>query len=236
ELILKDIETVEKKLEELKGHAKSGVDSEQKSQIEALEKIQNDLNNEIPAYVTVLTEEQKEFVSELWLLTDKPAIYLVNIKGGVDEPELKGWMDELKKIVPEEEKDYIMNVDCKTEGELIEVSSEEKDEMISMVDEYHGIEDIIDLAYKRLDLITFYTANDNAANAWTIRRGSNVKEAAVVIHTDMEQNFVAAEIINVEKLIEVGGWVKAKELGLIKNVNGGYIVEDGDKILVQATK
>jgi GTP-binding protein YchF len=236
ELILKDLETVEKRLTELKGHAKSGVDSEQKSQIDALEKVQSDLNNEVPAYVTKLSDNQREYLSELWLLTDKPAIYLVNIKGGVDDPELEGWIDELRKIVPREEVDFIMTVDCKTENELMGMDKSEKDEMISMVDDYHGIRNIIELGYKRLDLITFYTININEANARTILNGSNVKEAAGVVHTEFEEKFVAAEVINSDKLLELGGWVKAKEVGEVKNVSKEYIVENGDCIQILATK
>ncbi len=236
ELILKDLETIQKKMAELKAHAKSGVDSKQKSKIEIIEKIQSNLSNEIPAYVTKLSDKQKEFVSELWLLTDKPAIYIVNIKGGVDEPELEGWKKELKMIVPEEEKDFIIPVDCKTEGELDGLKNDEKDEMISMVDDYHGVKDIIDIAYKRLDLVTFYTVNENEANARAIQKGSNAKESAGVVHSDLEENFVAAEVINIDKILDLGGWVKAREVGEVKNVSKDYIVEDGDCIQVLATK
>ena len=78
------------------------------------------------------------------------------------------------------------------------ISEEEKDEMISMVDNYNGVQDIINLGYKRLDLITFYTVNENEANARAIQRGSNVKESAGVVHTKFEENFVAAEVINAD--------------------------------------
>jgi GTP-binding protein YchF len=236
ELILKDLETVDKKLGEVRSHAKSGATPEVEMQLSALEKIQENLSNESPAYVTDLDEEERKYIQDLWLLTDKPSIYLVNIKGGVDEPELKKWLDELKDSVPDEERDFILRVDCKMEGELEVMDVDEQEEMKSMVDNYQGTSDIIKHAFKRLDLVTFYTGNEKEANAWTIKEGSNVKEAAGVIHSDLEENFVAAEVINVEKMLELGGWNKAKEAGEVKNVSRDYVVEDGDYVVILATK
>lgn len=236
ELILKDIETVDKKLEEVRGKTKSGGTTEEKIQLSALEKVMEDLSNERPAYVSKLDKEEREFISELWLLTNKPSIYLINIKGGVDEPELEEWLNELKQIIPDEEKDFILRVDCMMEGELDGLDGDEKQEMISMVDDYEGTDNIIDNSYKRLNLVTFYTGNEKEANAWTIKEGSNVKEAAGVVHSDLEDNFVAAEVVNVDRLVELGGWNQVKDKGEMKNVSRDYVVQDGDYIVILATK
>lgn len=236
ELILKDIETVERKLGELKAKAKSGVTGEQEIQITCLEKVLDGLNNEIPAYSINLLDEEYEFLHELWLLTDKPAFYVLNVKGGVDEPELKAWVKELRGVIPEEEQDFIMTVDCKMEGELDGVSEDEKEELTCMVNDYHGTGDLINLAYRRLNLLTFYTGNEKEANSWTIEKGATVKAAAGVIHGDLEENFVAAEIINVDDLLKFGGWTGAKERGKLRNEGKDYMVQDGDYMNVLAGK
>lgn len=236
ELILKDIETVERKLGELKAKGKSGMTDELELQTGCLEIALNELNNEVPAYSIKLSDDEREFLHELWLLTDKPAFYVLNVKGGVDEPELNDWIDELKSIIPEDEQDFIVTVDCKMEGELDGISDDEKDELICMVDNYHGVGDLINMAYMRLHLLTFYTGNEKEANAWTIEIGATVKSAAGVIHGDLEETFVAAEIVNVDHLLKFGGWNGAKEKGKLKNEGKDYIVQDGDYVNVLAGK
>jgi len=236
ELILKDIETAERKLEEFRGKAKSGMTDEQKVQIGCLEKTLDNLNNEIPAYNIELSYDEREFLYEIWLLTDKPAFYVLNVKGGVDEPELKLWIEELRNVVPDEEHDFIITVDCKMETDLEEMSDSERSELICMVDDYRGAGDLINLAYRRLNLLTFYTGNEKEANAWTIEKGATVKAAAGVIHSDLEAGFVAAEIVNVDDLLEFGGWNGAKEKGRLKNEGKGYLVQDGDYVSILAGK
>lgn len=236
ELIFKDIETVDKKLGELKGHAKSGMTDELKLQIGTLEKVLEGLNNEVPAYSVKLDDEEREFLAEIWLLTDKPAFYVLNVRGGVEEPDLANWVNELKAAVPDEEKDFMIAVDCKMEGDIEGLAAEEQDELIGMVEDYHGVGDLIDLAYRRLNLLTFYTGNEKEANAWTIEKGATVKEAAGVIHTDLEQNFVAAEVVGVDEMINAGGWHESKEKGIVKSVSRDYLIQDGDYVNVLAGK
>ncbi|KKQ12094.1 MAG: GTP-binding protein YchF, partial [candidate division WS6 bacterium GW2011_GWC2_36_7] len=99
-----------------------------------------------------------------------------------------------------------------------------------------SVKDIIKGAYDALNLITFYTGSEKECNAWTIEKGANAKEAAGVIHTDLENNFITADVVNVDALLDAGGWVKAKELGLVKNHGKDYIVNDGDYIIILANK
>ncbi len=236
ELILRDIDTVEKRLDELGSKMKSGGTPELRMQKECLEKVLKGLNDEIPAGIIDLTVEQRLILREMWLLTDKPALYLLNIKGGVDEELLKEWRTSLLSVIPSEEADFILPVDCKMEIDVVDLNNDERQELTGMVSNYHSAEDIVLMAFKRLDLLTFYTGNEKEVNAWTIRRGATVKEAAGVIHSDLEDNFVAAEIVPVDEVVSKGGWNKVKELGLIKNVSKDYLVSDGDYISVLAHK
>lgn len=236
ELILKDIETVDRKLGEVKGMAKGGASDDVKENIACLEKVLDWLNDENPAYNADLTQDERDYVHELWLLTDKPAFYVLNMKGGVDEPEFEKWRENLRKIVPEEEKDFIVAIDCKLEVELEDMTPEEIAEIIDMVDDYHGVQDIIQLAYKRLNLLTFFTGNEKEANTWTVTKGATVQAAAGVIHTDLAETFVVAEIVNVEKMIAAGGWVGSKEAGIVRTEGKDYIVQDGDYVSVLVNK
>jgi hypothetical protein len=100
----------------------------------------------------------------------------------------------------------------------------------------NSVESVIEMAYQRLDLITFYTGSEKECNSWTIQNGANIKEAAGVIHTDLEQGFVTADVVNVEDMIKYGGWVSSKEKGIVKNHGKDYTVQDGDYILILANK
>jgi hypothetical protein len=137
----------------------------------------------------------------------------------------------LKKFVGGNEQ-YILKVDVKLIGEMD--NAEEYEEMLGY--KPNTVRDVIEMAYSRLCLITFYTGSEKECNAWSIQRGATVKEAAGVIHTDLEQGFVTADVVNLEKLIEAGGWAEAKEKGIVKNHGKDYTVEDGDYIVILANK
>ena len=195
------------------------------------ERILEFLNKGIPIIEMELTEDEEKIVNELSLLTSKKRIFLLNIRQGVEHSRQEEW----EKKFTELEGNFSIKVDVKMVGEVMEMNEEEKKEFLSLVEgEVLLIEDVIKAAYERLGLITFYTGNEKECNAWSIVEGSNVKEAAGVIHNDLRENFITADVINVEKLIEVGGWVKAKEGGLVKNYSKDYIVKDGDYVSVLA--
>lgn len=236
ELILKDIETVEKKLGELRNKTKSGILPVLGAEIGCLEKVLKGLNEEVPAQSVTLSDEERLVLRELWLLTDKPALYLLNMKGGVDEALLSEWKNNLSRFISTEESNFIVPVDCKMEVDAGDLEAKELKELTGMVSDYHSAEDVVRIAFRRLDLITFYTGNEKEVNAWTIRKGATVKEAAGVIHSDLEENFVAAEIVPVDAVVSEGGWVKVKEKGIVKNVSKDYIVKNGDYINVLAHK
>jgi GTP-binding protein YchF len=230
ELILKDIESVEKRLHAVEKLARSGQEKAQEEK-KILEKVLESLDTGIPIIDMPLSKDEREFIFELWLLTSKHRMFVLNCKEGVAEEDLGKWENKLKEFVGGD-KDYILKVDVKLIGEM-----EDKKEYAQMLGyEPNSVEDVIDVTYKRLDLITFYTGSEKECNSWTIQQGASVKEAAGAIHTDLEKGFVTADVVNVEDMIEAGGWVAAKEKGIVKNHGKDYTVEDGDYVVILANK
>jgi len=233
ELIFKDLEVVEKKLASVIRNSKSGVTNQLQLQIFVLEKIKVGLNEGIPVIDMIFTNEESKFVSELSLLTAKQRIFLLNCKEGLDEEKIEGWERKFMEISKDEKKQYIVRVDVKLLSDLAEMSSEELNEYVELLGSTPvTVEDVIMYAYKRLNLLTFYTGSKKECNAWTIESGADVKNAAGVIHTDLEKNFITADVVNVEQMINVGGWSRAKEEGLVKNHGKEYKVVDGDYIVI----
>ena len=230
ELILKDIESVEKRLNSVEKMARVG-NKEAQFEKGVLQKIVEGLDQGIPAIDIELTDDEKSIIYDLFLLTSKPRMFVLNCKEGVAQEDLDRWEEELKKFVGGND-GYILKVDVKLIGEMD--NPEEYVELLGY--RPTTVTDVIMIAYKRLNLLTFYTGSQKECNSWTIRQGANVKEAAGVIHTDLEQGFVTADVVNVEEMIDIGGWVQAKDKGIVKNHGKDYIVQDGDYIVVLANK
>jgi len=235
ELIFKDLEAVEKKLASVIRNSKSGITSESQLQRSVLEKLKQGLNEGIPVIDMIFNDEEKEFVKELWLLTAKQRLFLLNCKEGLDEEKIGEWESKLMEISKDVKKEYIVRVDVKLLSDLAGMSEDELNEYVELLGSKPiTVEDVIMYAYKRLKLLTFYTGSKKECNAWTIESGANVKSAAGVIHTDLSKNFITADVVNVEEMINVGGWNRAKEEGLVKNHGKEYIVRDGDYIVILA--
>ncbi len=225
ELIFKDIEVLE-------GFSKGLRDLEM---ISSCNNILGQLNAGKPVVEMQLNEKEKDMVQELSLLTSKERMFLLNVREGTNDSKIDEIMEGFKNSLSDLEKSFVIKVDVKMVGEFQNMGLEERDEYLSLLGEgVLMIEDIIKLSYKRLNLITFYTGNEKECNAWSIVQGSNVKEAAGVIHTDLSERFITADVVNVEEVLDVGGWVKAKENGLVKNHSRDYIVRDGDYVVVLA--
>ncbi len=152
----------------------------------------------------ILKHKDEEIVKELNLLTTKRQIYLLNGKENEVKPEL------IKKI-----------------GEL------GADYIVADLGASDKLPILIEKAYKILDLISFLTTGEDETRAWTIKRGTKAPQAAGVIHTDFEKNFIRAEVINWQKLLELGGWVQAKQKGQIRLEGKEYVVQDGDVVVVR---
>lgn len=199
ELILKDLETIEKRLSSLETEKRSG-DKKAAKNFEVLNKIREELGagNLAVKYVS------EEIVRELQLLTAKKQVYLLN--GGEFEAPHE-LLDKIKEIGA----DYI----------IADLSSGS------------AIPELIKKSYEVLGLISFLTTGEDETRAWTIEKGTLAPQAAGVIHTDFDKNFIRAEVVNWQKLVECGGWNQAKQKGLIRLEGKDYVVQDGDVMVVR---
>jgi len=235
ELILKDIETVEKKQQMVDKEARIDKSSDIQMQKDVLDRIMENLNNGNPVIDLEFSDEEREFVKELWLLTNKRRMFILNIKEEVREEKLEEWRRRLGELTGDSECKYIVCADVKLINDMAGLEEDEKKEFIGMFNEKPvDMEEVIGIAYDRLNLITFYTGSEKEVNAWTVENGANVKEAAGVIHTDLENSFISADVVPLDIMIEEGGWQKAREKGLIRNHNREYLVNDGDYIIILA--
>ena len=228
ELILKDLETIEKRLEKTGKTAKSG-DKDAKKEIEILEGLKQHLSGgRMGKYFTdSLPKENVSIVNSLHLLTDKPVIYVAN----VDEAGINGnqYSDMVKEIAAKENARFlILSVQIESEIAQLETEEEKQDFLKEMGIEESGLTRLIKEAYSLLNLITFFTAGEKEVHSWTIEKGSTAPQAAGEIHTDFEKGFIRAEIMRYDDLISLGSEQAVKEKGLLKVEGKEYIVQDGD--------
>jgi ribosome-binding ATPase len=232
ELILKDIESVEKKIVGVEKMSRIGGEGAL-VEYEVLKKVLENLNKDIPVIDMNLSSEEKEIIHDLWLLTNKKRLFLLNTRADIDNQKVNEWKEQIEKKTG----DMVLVVDIKLLADIVDMDKQEVEEYILMLDEKPTrIEDIIQGAFETLNLITFYTGSEKECNAWSIVEGSTVKEAAGVIHTDLEKGFITADVANVEEMLDAGGWVGAKEKGLVKNHGKEYVVRDGDYIVILASR
>lgn len=216
ELIMADLETINKRLEKTK-KVRAGEKRVTKD-LAILEKIRIGLEKGFSARDLNLTEEEKEEISDLNLLTIKPVIYVLNIS----EEDIGETKSGLGQAIP---------ICAKLEAELADLSpGEEKEFLASYGLEKSQLDDLIVRAYKTLDLITFFTCQNQILQAWTISRGAKALSAAGKIHTDFAKGFVRAEVINWQDLIKVGSEHLARENGLMRIEGREYVVQDGEVI------
>ena len=217
ELILADLNIVEKKIEAIKKQNKNNLDKILTKTTEILEKIKNNFEHEKLAQLVELSEEEKNLIKELNLLTLKPMLYVFN----VDEKYLLNVSDEKDKL----------KICAKLEAELADLSEQEAQEYIKELKiKNTGLDQLIKASYKILNLITFFTSGPQETRAWTIIKGAKAPEAAGKIHTDFQKGFIKAEVIDWQNFIKVGDEVKAKEKGLMRLEGKEYIVQDGDVV------
>ncbi|OGC44806.1 redox-regulated ATPase YchF [candidate division WS6 bacterium RIFOXYC1_FULL_33_10] len=235
ELIIKDIESVEKRYDTVKRNSRPGITDEMQLELDTLQSVLKGLNEGIPAIDIKLTDEQRDIVRNLWLLTNKQRVFILNCKEGLEEEKMEEWKNKLGEISGDMGYKYILEVDVKLLSDLASMGEEELNEYIELLGKQPiTVEDVIMNAYNRLNLLTFYTGSEKECNAWSIESGANIKSAAGVIHTDLGKNFITADVVNIEEMIDIGGWNRAKEEGLIRNHGKEYIVKDGEYIVILA--
>lgn len=230
ELVIADLETVEKRLVKTRNQAKSG-DKKIIAQVAFLEKVRDILDSGQQARAVMCEDaSQKILLRELCLLTDKPVLYVANVHEN-DLAAGNRFVDLLKKEAEEEEASVVV-IAGSIEQELSLLSREEQFEFLAdMGLEEPGLNRLIRAGYALLDLITFFTVGEKETKAWTIKRGTTAPAAAGKIHSDFERGFIRAEVIAYEDYIRCGSEAGAREKGLMRSEGKEYIVKDGDCIL-----
>lgn len=227
ELQLKDLESVDKKIERNSKIAKSG-DAQAKKAIEALTKFKEALEAGNNARAVEADEDELEIVRDLSLLTIKPVIYVANVEEDAIHTGNEH-VDALKETVKDENAKVIM-ISASIESQIAELEDQDEKEMF--LEEYglkeSGLSKLIKASYALLDLITYFTAGPQEVRAWTIKKGWKAPQAAGVIHTDFEKGFIKAEVIKIPDYQEYKTEVAIKEAGKLSIQGKDYIVRDGD--------
>jgi len=223
ELIFADLQTLEKRISKNQKDLHANL-KEAKEIQPVLEKLKAGFDTGKLASEIITDEKEKLLIRDLNFLTIKPMIYVLN----VDESAVASALADKDKIL--KNTDYIA-ISAKIESELAELSEAEAKEMLRELQlESTGLDKLIKKSYETLGLITFLTTGPTESRAWTIKKGTKAPAAAGVIHTDFEKNFIRAEVINWQKLLETGSEAKAKELGLIRIEGKEYVMQDGDTV------
>lgn len=229
ELIMKDAETVQKRLETNLKQSRSG-DKTSLVQKEVLEKLKTAFGQGQRAVEILKNDNRTEVLNlgkELGLLTAKPRIIIFNCS---EDQIIKNWKPA-EAMKQEVKNDPWVVLSAKIESEVNILSPAEKSEYLKSLGlEESGLDQLIKTGYQTLNLITFLTTGEDETRAWTIQAGASAPKAGRAIHSDFEEKFIRAEIISYEKLVEAGSRNRAKELGWLKIEGKEYIIKDGDVI------
>lgn len=230
ELIFADIETMNKKIDNVKKKLKA--DKKCQEELDVLEKVKAALEEGKSARTVELSEEEKEFMKDTYLLTMKPILYIANIS----EDQLTNAFedDNVKQVVEyaKQENAEVIPLCVKIEEELASLEGEDKKEMLEALGlEASGLDKVIKASYDLLGLMSFLTAGEPEVRAWTIKKGTKAPEAAGKIHSDIERGFIRAEIVSFDDLIREGSMTAVKEKGLVRSEGKEYIMQDGDIVL-----
>ena len=228
ELAIADLDVINNRLERVSKKARTTKNKDDMLEVEVLEKCKKSLEENKPIRQLNLTEEEKKIIKSYSFLTQKPIIYLANIK----ESELGEQDNEhvLKvKEYAKKENAKVVSLCAKVEEELSELSEEDKKEMLEGLGiETSGLDKLVMATYDILGLATYFTVGKDEVRAWTFKKGMNAKECAGIIHTDFEKGFIRAEVISYEDLIECGSELKVKEAGKARLEGKDYLMQDGD--------
>ncbi len=231
ELIMADAETVSKRITASEKDAKRGLKEAQK-ELDIAQRLLEHLESGNLANSFKFTDEEKEIVYHMHLLTMKPFLYVCNKKSGalnLDDQNDERW-NELLEFFEKTNSQYVI-VDAGVEHELKDLDSEEKDEFRR---EYgtvgNGIDTLIQACYTRLGLMSYFTTGEKETRAWTVPVGSTGPEAGAAIHTDFRDKYIRAQVVSFNDLVEAGSKSKAKESGKLRTEGKEYIVQDGDVI------
>lgn len=228
ELQIKDLETIESRISKTQKQATTGGDKEAKKLLELLLRYKAALEQGKSCRTVELTDEEVSLAHDLFLLTNKPVMYVCNVD---DASAVNGnhYVDAVREAVKDENAE-IMIISAKTESEIAEMDSYEDRQMF--LDELglkeSGVSRLIKSAYHLLGLQTFFTAGADECRAWTIHKGDKAPKAAGVIHTDFEKGFIRAEVIKYEDFVNYGSEAAVRSAGKLATEGKDYVVQDGD--------
>ncbi|WP_040952267.1 redox-regulated ATPase YchF [Gorillibacterium massiliense] len=228
ELILADVDSVEKRLDRSRKNMKGG-DKKYAAEVELLERIKEALYNDKPARSVEFSDEEKLIIRDLPLLTLKPVLYAANVSEAEAGDTVGNEYVQLVREFAEKEGAECVPISAKVESEIAELEGEDKEMFLSELGlSESGLNRLIRSAYKLLGLYTYFTAGVQEVRAWTIRKGMKAPQAAGVIHTDFERGFIRAEVVSYHDLVAAGSMNAAKEKGQLRLEGKEYVVADGD--------
>ena len=230
ELILADIETVNKRIEKAKKMIKA--DKKYQFEIDTLEKVKKVLDEGKSARTIEFSEEEKAIIDDTYLLTNKSILYIANVSE--DMLENAENTEYVKQVIQyaKTENAKVIPLCVKIEEELASLEGEDKKEMLEALGlKESGLDRVIKASYDLLGLMSFLTAGEPEVRAWTIKKGTKAPVAAGKIHSDIQRGFIKAEVVSFDDLVKSGSMNTAKEKGLIRLEGKDYIMQDGDIVL-----
>ncbi len=229
ELILADLEIIDKRIPKIEKKAQMKVDKDSVREYEILVKLKQALENDMPARSVMLDKKDVEFIKNFNFLTLKPVIFVANVS---EEDYRNHETNETVKKLSEyasKYQDSVVVVSAQIESELSTLDDEEKAMFLEELGfSNSGLDNIIATTYQTLGLRTFFTAGVKEVRAWTFIEGSSAPECAGIIHTDFQRGFIRAEVVSFDDLMEYGGEKQAKEAGKYRVEGKEYIMKDGD--------
>ena len=227
ELIFSDMEMIERRLQKARVAVKG--DKKYQEEIDFLEKLYKFLEEGKPARNYPATDDEKEILKTLFLLTSKPVIYAANVSED-DVATENDYVKQVKEYAKSEGSEVIV-LCAKLEEELADMSDDEKAIFFAELGiDKSGLDKLVTACYKLLNLISYLTAGEKETRAWTIVKGTKAPQAAGKIHSDFERGFIRAEVVDYQTLLDCKGYAGAKEKGKIRSEGKDYVMQDNDVV------
>jgi hypothetical protein len=232
ELILADLDSVQKRIERVQKKAKSG-DKEAQAEAALLQRLEPHLNAGKPANLLACTDDERAQIRLFQLLSAKPTIFAANVaEGDVAKPEANPHVARVRQYAREHLDCGVAVICSRLEADLVDLSPEEAAEFLKDAGTTDsGVSNLIREAYRTLGLCSYFTAGEKEVRAWTIRVGTKAPQAAGVIHTDFEKGFIKAEVVSYTDLSTLGSVAAARSAGKYRLEGKEYVFQDGDVAL-----
>ena len=231
ELILADMESVEKRLDRVTKMVRQK-DADAIIEQPILQKLVDAFENELPARSVEFSEDEQAVIKGMHLLTIKPMLYVANVaEDEIADSDNNDYVKRVRKFAEADNADVIV-VCAKIEEEMAELDDEDKEMFLEELGiKESGLDLLIKATYELLGYATYFTAGVQEVRAWTFRKGMKAPKCAAIIHTDFERGFIRAETVAYDDLVEAGSMTNAKETGKVRQEGKEYVVQDGDVIL-----